>query len=106
MVIRNLMVALLLLIMITTNALAHSWYDVDCCSGNDCSPITWMEQKGSVITFKTELFKDEVFKVDMAKLPSHHIRPSKDAKMHACVIHTLSYAEGYYVRCLYVGGGA
>lgn len=102
MVIRNLMVALLLLIMITTNALSHSWYDADCCSGNDCSPITIIKTEGSVITFKTELFKEEVFTVDQSKMPSHHVRPSKDARMHACVIHT----EGYYVRCLYVGGGA
>jgi hypothetical protein len=104
-ILKSILGALLLSIALTTNVLSHSWYDPDCCNTKDCSPITTHKLQGSILTFKTELFKDEIFQVDMTKMPANSIRPSKDQRLHACVIKFPSNGQ-YYVRCLYVGGGA
>lgn len=70
---------------------AHSWYDADCCSDNDCHPIDscdelheqpdgsyrWTSPKGQSFSFR----KDRV-------------RPSKDAHCHVCVLDNPPYYQG------------
>ena len=73
-----ILVALWSLIALAAPVLAHEWYPIECCSGQDCAPVTKMETLGSlwVVTTKhgTALVGPNIAR-----------RPSKDARMHACM---------------------
>lgn len=71
---------------------AHSWYDLDCCSGNDCAPVDNIIQNTDSVYAKT----------------IHGIAPildttrqliSKDERLHACII---KMKNGDFIRCLYI----
>jgi len=76
-------------------ALGHGWYDTDCCHDNDCAPITkeaWPQGRDgdSIITTKQGEGRTG---------PGTRIRPSKDEKDHACIMHGR-------VMCVYRAAGA
>lgn len=67
-----------LLLCLTGMAGAHSWYPIECCSGQDCQPVSvddLVEQSdGSWKYLPTGL----VF-------PKETIRPSQDRHFHVCI---------------------
>lgn len=94
--------------LIPTVAFAHSWYDPDCCTKEDCEPIISHSWNKRVLTYSTDKYKNVV--VDLDKMPKGGIRASKDGKMHAC---TLSAADDmgsqgsiFFTRCLYFPGAS
>lgn len=63
---------------------SHSWYDPDCCSGQDCEPVSTVSYVASdpssvpVMVVTTSLGTKPV-------TPMTKIRESKDSRMHACI---------------------
>jgi hypothetical protein len=58
-------------------ALAHSWYPLECCSGQDCHPVpceTLRENRDGSLTY-TPTSND---------FEARKIRPSQDAHCHIC----------------------
>jgi hypothetical protein len=80
---------------------AHSWYDLACCSGQDCKPVP-----------KTDLKKHPDGRWEY--LPLHQFfnpdqeRPSGDANYHVCIGATRPEEFGgttapiYIPRCIYI----
>jgi len=89
---RVLLAALLLLA--TIPALAHSFYDYDCCSDNDCAPLP----DGAVVEGPNG------YEVDMngnhysVAYGDPRIRGSADRNFHGC-----EFPKGQ-LRCLYTPG--
>lgn len=96
-----------------TIAYAHSWYDYDCCSDQDCSPIPFgsveIVEDGYRITLKPG-DHPLVHAPFTYTIPydSPNVRVSRDDKYHACVISIGEIPEAtgptLSVRCLYIGG--
>lgn len=98
---------------------AHDWYDTDCCSGEDCAPITVNPENISVspdgITVHLPVGSHPLLAEHPSVtrfIPFGHtsIRPSKDMDWHVCVSVRpfLDYKTGivaHSVYCVYVGGG-
>lgn len=84
---------LLSLVVISTPAIAHDWYPIECCSGLDCAPVE-----------KAEILRSSIY-AGIAALPSQSAgdlvvtskhgsavvppdmprRESKDNRMHVCM---------------------
>lgn len=82
---RILLVALFALSMIA-EALAHSWYPIECCSGHDCHEATRVEKvdEGTRLFFLT----DEA-DLKHATVPHNFAwQESPDGKWHVCVTAT------------------
>lgn len=79
-----LVVALCILVALVSGVRAHSWYDPDCCSGNDCQPVQSISFVASdpaslpVMIVTTSIGTQPVTK-------ETKIRQSKDNQMHACI---------------------
>ena len=76
--------ALLIVVFLSSPAYAHSWYDPDCCSDNDCEPVSSVSfvasSPGSVpVMVVTTSFGTKPV-TSKTKL-----RESKDSRMHACI---------------------
>lgn len=82
--------------IVDQRAYAHEWYESECCSKDDCSPLTrpieWLN--GGRAAKVTTKFGTAI--CDAAR-----IRPSKDHQYHACILDTPD-EEGQYCQCLYV----
>ena len=91
---RTLLAAALALAWVQV-AMAHSWYDHDCCSDNDCKPIEAEDVKtlpdGYEVTFAGRVFQ--------VPYDDPRIKRSKDLGYHAC-----EYPKEE-LRCLYVPDG-
>lgn len=94
-----LMFALLILgIAWAQRAKAHSWYDPDCCSGQDCAPVTDVKfvdrvsAGGLPVMVVTTMFGTKPL------TPQTKMRESKDGQMHGCI-----YQEK--LICLYLPPG-
>lgn len=66
-----------ILIALICIAFAHSWYDLECCSDNDCHPVAVDDvietEKGwKHLPTGTEFTRDQV-------------KPSKDRRFHVCI---------------------
>jgi hypothetical protein len=81
--------ALIFVVMLISHvALAHSWYDLSCCSTYDCAPVEGkqVEERGYDTYFRGDL------------VPPEKIKDGKDEFWHAC----LPLVDGKPVlRCLY-----
>ena len=79
-----LALCLLVVAVSATPARSHSWYDPDCCSGQDCEPVSAVAYVASdpgsvpVMVVTTSLGTKPV--TAMTK-----IRESKDSRMHGCI---------------------
>jgi len=91
---RTLLAAALALALVQV-AMAHSWYDYDCCSDNDCKEIEASAVK-ALPDFYEVTFAGRVFQVPYN---DPRIRKAKDLGYHAC-----EYPKEE-LRCLYVPGG-
>lgn len=89
----------IILLLLTTNAFAHSWYDHECCSDKDCHPIEDCDElidnaDGSV------RWKDFVFSKE-------RVKPSQDKYCHVCVYESKG-GYGYQNKtpmCVYIQHG-
>jgi hypothetical protein len=75
---------LLAILLVAPPTAAHDWYPPECCSGQDCAPVTAISFVASspdelpVMVVTTEHGTKPV--------PAHLIpRESKDGRMHACI---------------------
>lgn len=75
---------------------AHSWYDAECCSNDDCKPVATEDvietEKGwKHLPTGTEFTKEMV-------------KPSKDRHFHVCIgKHAWNFGKPY---CIYILQGA
>ena len=69
--------------LLLTTALAHGWYDPDCCGDQDCEPVSatsYVSQKeGLPVLTVTTSFGTYPLTAETK------IRHSKDNRMHACI---------------------
>jgi hypothetical protein len=76
--------AFLIAAALSSPASSHSWYDADCCSDQDCEPVSAVSFVASdpstmpVMVVTTNLGTKPV-------TPMTKIRQSKDGRMHACI---------------------
>ncbi|MEO1208441.1 MAG: hypothetical protein AAFX78_02765 [Cyanobacteria bacterium J06638_20] len=109
----------LFLIFCATGVYAHSWYDLECCSERDCSPVgsdnISITDEGVLLT----LDRGEhpfVFGELEALIPwgDPRIRKSKDSEHHACIAPPVNdFLDGPdetniagYVLCVYIAAVA
>lgn len=62
--------------MLSTPALAHDWYPIDCCSGHDCFPI-----EESDLTPIPDGF---VVNASHTAITGSNVRRSEDGRYHLC----------------------
>lgn len=67
-----------LTILFTIVVNAHSWFPIECCSGNDCKEITEFSEIGDKWLIST---KEATVLIDK----SFPIRSSLDAKKYVCI---------------------
>jgi len=95
------------------SAKAHEWYDKQCCSDRDCSPIkTWTKYKQGGWTVTTEKGMTAHVPEDWLFLPNDVRnkygwikKESKDTKSHACISYEQPEDPMGYLNCLYITGG-
>lgn len=95
---RSLTISALLFIIIfmtisvmTTIVNSHSWYDPECCGGNDCEPVVVRtDANGNYAVLKN----GQKWYIDKPKTQ----KPSKDDSYHVCI-------HMNQVWCLYVPPG-
>lgn len=98
------------LILFSTSALSHSWYDQWCCSNYDCAPI---EREKVEVT--SEGYRITLTKEDHLMLRSWegnpleffvpfdfpHLKMSQDSEYHACIVLG-GTNNPFHMRCFYV----
>jgi len=82
-------------------AVSHSWYDSDCCSGEDCAPALTLPNGEDDVTavpggriIKSEYGTVFVPDVWMKNNKDKH-RPSRDRHVHVCAIDAFSCDDEY-----------
>jgi hypothetical protein len=79
-----LVLLLTIVVALTRNARAHSWYDAVCCADHDCEPVVAVSYVASepksapVMLVTTSLGTKPV-------MPETKILDSRDSRMHACI---------------------
>ncbi len=69
-----------IVLAISGQAGAHSWYPKDCCHDEDCAPVVKIEYlKDGYMRVTTENGRSALFHRLLPK------RPSKDNRVHACI---------------------
>lgn len=77
-----------------SKAQAHSWYDPDCCSGQDCEPVSAV----SFVASDLSALPVMIVTTSLGTKPLTEytkVRQSKDGRMHACIFSG-------YLLCLYM----
>jgi hypothetical protein len=95
--VRITLIIILLSAPAITDALAHSWYDPECCSERDCAPVTTTEQVNGGAMMTTE--HGTVFVPNSYK----PMRISQDGKWHVCM--TTLYTGEKKLLCVYGAAG-
>jgi hypothetical protein len=90
------------LIFLTTSAVAHEWYDYDCCDTRDCYPLDdtaeLKELPGGKWQVKWKSPKTGL--IIEGVVPARAVRNSQDHELHGCEIpHTTT------PRCIYIHRG-
>jgi hypothetical protein len=83
----------------------HSWYDWECCSGEDCMVVERMEYKDNKTYFYTKKY-DFPIVMENSEV-TKKAKASKDADWHICVVifeNDEKKVTGHYVRCVYIPG--
>lgn len=70
----------------------HEWYDGDCCSEEDCAPVTKIEKSNDP---NTDIMTTRNGTYMIRKNGGHSVRPSKDSEFHVC-------ANPNRIICVYV----
>ena len=85
-------------LVLPTGAEAHSWYPWECCSDNDCAPITIAE---------TPVEKDGGFYlIDGRHISYQEVKPSPDGAWHLCEQKWPANPRDRKILCVYapIGG--
>jgi hypothetical protein len=77
--------------------LAHSWYDAECCSDNDCRPVRAMDVEETGPGEWTYLPTGN-------KFTKNQIKPSRDGRFHVCIGNKAWDMGRSY--CIYILQGA
>lgn len=101
------MFRVLALVLLTSPAMAHSWYDRSCCGGRDCAPIP-----GSAVNVTDDGYEIHLEKGDhpLVKGPifftiphgDPRIQGSPDGRYHGCVIPSSDGRQNFL--CFFVPG--
>jgi hypothetical protein len=85
------------LLLLPGGASAHSWYDGDCCSGQDCDVAKVTKHPNGV--YEVWMWGFKTFTDRNTKM-----RKSKDKNYHACIVFERSGGVELVpvVRCLYI----
>lgn len=95
-----------LLCLVGFQAVAHSWYDYDCCSDRDCQAISadrvTITDEGYRVTLEDgdHLMVSGTFS-GMILHGDEDIRPSQDGQYHACVSAPAMGSGIQMLLCLY-----
>jgi len=96
---------ILLIVLLTTTAGAHSWYDPDCCDERDCTPVINIEHFPGYQMWYTKLFDpirigNKEFNGDFFS-----VRASQDSKYHICATEWIDSGRLVTrIRCVYLPG--
>lgn len=86
-----------MLLLGTAAALAHSWYDPQCCSERDCRPVPCDEISDQADGYHWDGL---VFERSKAK-------PSQDKRCHVCILDRTTWGgEGRGTLCIYIQQGS
>ena len=70
--------AAMVLMLLATGAMAHSWYDLSCCSDNDCHPIADCSEIKEV---------DGGYEWQKVFFKRENLKASHDNQCHVCVLN-------------------
>ena len=89
-----------------SKASAHDWYDISCCSGHDCRPISGIRdgEPWSEIADMGDHYlwqSSQTGETHRIEKDFRNIKPSRDGFYHGCELKQI-YAQGHRVQCLYV----
>jgi hypothetical protein len=80
-------------------ALAHSWYDPVCCSGRDCAPVPFDSVEVTVDGYRVTLHPGDHLMVrsSVVHLVAYgDVLESQDDSFHACL-----FPDQHVMRCFY-----
>jgi len=81
--------------------LAHSWYPLECCSGNDCKPVAChlisQEERTNAHGYAIELYVYSEVGWKPFYIMAEKARPSPDDKCHVCI-----WNGTQNLRCLFL----
>lgn len=80
--------------LMTVTALAHEWYEPQCCSGLDCEPISFEAVEDTPAGYHVRYLSKTGLAVDIM-VPFDKTRHSQDGRFHGC-------ASPVRFLCLYV----
>lgn len=85
------------LMLLSSGALAHDWYPQDCCSGEDCHPVPCEEIRMDDFGY---YWKGIHFTWAMDR------GPSPDGGCHVCITgeHSSTMPGAPYPHCIFTGG--
>lgn len=84
--------------LLGTDAPAHDWYPLECCSGQDCGPAETVERRADGSYLVTSRGLSAVIPPDYALW-----RKSPDGRIHVCIRKLRSGGE--YLVCAFRGPG-
>lgn len=87
--------ALLAILLTSTSAMAHSFYEPSCCSNRDCAPIPAGDVKATPDGWQIVLTGEVI------KYGSYRVKDSPDGAFHRCAMSANFTAQGHTL-CLYV----
>jgi hypothetical protein len=79
-----MLAVVLMALVLSKEAQSHSWYDPDCCSNQDCEPVSDVAFVASDAGTLPVMVVTTSFGTKPL-IPSTKIRQSKDSRMHACI---------------------
>lgn len=99
---------ILALLFLTSPALAHEWYDYDCCDNRDCYQLRDGSVKVTPMGYQLDYVSRDGFHVRrLINYGAAVVRTSQDQHYHACeaFVYKGDKIVDKFVRCLYVPGG-
>lgn len=103
------LVAAFLFVWLVDRALAHEWYDYECCDNRDCYELRDGSVTVTPMGYRVDYVSRDGFRVQMLiNFGDKRIRQSRDQHFHTCEGFVYQGAEaptGRWIRCLYVPSG-
>ena len=96
------LLCLVAIVILLNKAVAHDWYDRECCSNKDCYPLpedAYLEERENG-SYYAKWISPLNGKVIEGIVQRQNVRDTRDGRIHGC---ERSYAEP---RCLYIHRGA
>lgn len=102
------------LLLTVTPALAHDWYDHDCCDTRDCAPIEDVHVERVQGGYQVEIPPGShpmagLGVSEFVRFDDPRVRVSADDAYHACIVSSAAFMDPHdqqrttdWMRCLYV----